>query len=734
MTSSIGSSQQVRASSEFWQGLGILWVCWLGVIFNLPVATHAQEEIWEVNFIRSMGERDRTHTNVIMNVSLLSEGKQALSCGKGGTVCLWDLASGKIVRRFTDDRFKIVYCLALLQDQRCFLAAGKGPSIVLWDIDSGQKLKEFEQTSTAYCLSILPDQKTFICGDANGKISLFTLDQKDPVKTWREASADITACIALPDQKRFITGGEDGKVKLWEMDKDKPVKEYQGLSSWTCCLQLSEDSKQLFASDYSGNVLLWETETAKKIWQRTKLSQKIPWGRFLEKQLIVFDTNNQFFLMDRKTGKSTPHPMVTGDAAGFDLDTRNLTFWSGGTQSVLGWKVETGERIFPADEAMPFVKGVQSLAVHRDRAYLLTKNRKNASALVVTWDLNSGEQLASTEIAAAIPSSYKKDTPLMLAPLDCGLAVGSDSEIAVFDYETHALKFAKKQRSTLLRKSLNKNSLVFRDKDPSKLYEINLVTDQTRLLLALPAESTLDDAQFLDNHHLAITLDQFPQKTELWSIDPAEMISQSVDDIISTIYACSPSRLLAKGESSTLLVFATPQQQHAALDPESLNRLLQNLDADDYEVREAATLALARGGKEVIKVLENRQTTTLESRMRKAKIARLVKDDAFPNLNRPLTCTTPLSQVPQAIAIDPEGQIFVISVNAGSKSELLICSIEDKSWRVVTQVPLRSRTSKVTSLAEKPGQFAVAFVDGTIDVVQVISPRSADNTTAVGPR
>ena len=212
------------------------------------------------------------------------------------------------------------------------------------------------------------------------------------------------------------------------------------------------------------------------------------------------------------------------------------------------------------------------------------------------------------------------------------------------------------------------------------------------------------------------------------------MISKSAGDRVSTIYASSPNRLLAKGESSKLLVFAAQQHQSASLNSESLERLFQNLDADAYEVREAATLALVRGGKEVIKALENRQTTTLESRMRKAKIARLVKDDSFPDLNRPLTCTTPLSQVPRSIAIDPEGQLFVISVNDGWKSKLLICSIEEKSWCVVTQIALRSRASHITSIADKPGHFAVAFVDGTIDVIQVIPPRSADKPTAIAPR
>ncbi len=734
MTSPTCRYRQARVSSKFcW--IAWIWLgSWLGSTASLPTAALAVDDEWEVNFIRSMGEQDRGHTDAIMNVRLLSGEEQALSCGKDGTVCLWDLASGKIVRRFTDDRFNIVYCIALLPDQRCFLAAGKGPGVVLWNLDTGQKLKEFDQTATIYSLSVFADQQSFICGDANGRISLHELTQTEPVKTWRVGSEDMTALIALPDQKGFITGTENGKVERWVMDQDKPVQEYDGLSNWTCCLQLSEDSQQLFGSDYSGNVVLWKTETAKQVWRQEKLSAKIPWGRFLEKQLLVVDINNAFFLIDRETGKFTSQPMVTGVAAGFDLDTSQSTFWSGGTQSILGWQVKTGKRIFPSDEAMPFVNGVQSLIVNNDRVYLLTKNGKNTSPVVIAWDLNTGQTLASLDIESSIPNSLAKNKPLTLIPLDCGLVVGTDSRLAVFDYETHALSFVKDMRSRLLRKSPNKNSLVFQDRDPSKLHEINLITNQTRLLLNLPDGNSVSDARFLDNHHMAITLDKYPQETELWSIDPAEMISKSAGDALSTIYAFSPDRLLTKGKSSELLVFASRQLKSSLLKPETLDQLLQDLDADDYAVREAATLELANGGEAVIKALENQRSITMESRIRRAKIARLVKDDSFPDLNRPLKNPTGISQSPQAIAIDPGGQLFVVSVNAGWKSELLICSIEDQSWSVVSQTPLRSRASQLASIPGKPGWFVVAFVDGTIDVIQIAQPRSTEKATATMPK
>src|ERR1019366_8458080 len=105
----------------------------------------------------------------VMAIAALPDGMRALSGSEDETLRLWDLASGRELRRF--DAVGFVWSLAILPDGKRALSGGRG-GIQLWDLETGRELRRIEgHSGTVTTIALLPDGKRFLAADTDGSAS-----------------------------------------------------------------------------------------------------------------------------------------------------------------------------------------------------------------------------------------------------------------------------------------------------------------------------------------------------------------------------------------------------------------------------------------------------------------------------------------------------------------------------------------------------------------------------------
>ncbi|QJW92750.1 WD40 repeat domain-containing protein [Frigoriglobus tundricola] len=72
-----------------------------------------------------------------------ADGKTAISGGRDKDIHVWDIATGKEIRRFKGHS-DYVYQLALSPDGKSLLSASSDKTVCVWDVRSGKELKKFE--------------------------------------------------------------------------------------------------------------------------------------------------------------------------------------------------------------------------------------------------------------------------------------------------------------------------------------------------------------------------------------------------------------------------------------------------------------------------------------------------------------------------------------------------------------------------------------------------------------
>ena len=168
----------------------------------------------KISLVRTIGPTDKSHTDRIKNVRLVGD-NQAISCAADGTVCLWNLESQELIRRFVDEKAKTIYCITLTADKRFVIAGGDGKRIVRWDLESGELVRSYPCDSSVYSIDMCPDGETFVTGDASGTATRWKLDDEKSSSQYQIDGDDITALKCLGDGSGFATGNSDGEVRVW---------------------------------------------------------------------------------------------------------------------------------------------------------------------------------------------------------------------------------------------------------------------------------------------------------------------------------------------------------------------------------------------------------------------------------------------------------------------------------------------------------------------------------------
>lgn len=336
----------------------------------------------------------------------LSGAKELVS---GGNDCakLWDVASGRELRRFVGRDENDVGAMAVSSDGKLLASTTHSGTIIrVWEIATGKELRRFTEKDSIWALAFSPDNKQIAAGGKEAGIRLWNVTggQGNGV---RQPTADsgIEVLIFTPDGKSLVSAG-DFKVSIWDTSTGRSLRRFTppGPGYPFRCIALSRDGTRLASGP---GPFLWDMATGKQIrrlWKERGSAEALafsPDGRNLAVALSHKNPREQspdsragqILILDTATGKQVLdlgglQGLVYGVA--FSQDGR-LVAAAGLDNTVRLFEAATGKELVPA---VGHRGPVNTLAFSPDGRTVATAGW---DATVRLWEAATGKELRRLE-------------------------------------------------------------------------------------------------------------------------------------------------------------------------------------------------------------------------------------------------------------------------------------------------------------------------------------------------
>lgn len=229
--------------------------------------------------IRSLEGHDGTGSEAVV---FSADGKRLLSGGGDESVQIYDVETGKLLRKMTGHRLR-VSAVAWSPDGRRVLSGSDDKTLRLWDAKTGKHLWTFRGfMDSLRAVAISPDGKLALA--AAGRRSVGT-GPKPPIYLWSlehgalirrlvDHTEEVNAVAFSPDGRQALSGASDQSMVLWDLPSGTALRRFvdwtaggghfvEGSVGGVQAVAFDRMSKVGFAGCGDGQIRVWDLATGK---------------------------------------------------------------------------------------------------------------------------------------------------------------------------------------------------------------------------------------------------------------------------------------------------------------------------------------------------------------------------------------------------------------------------------------------------------------------------------------
>lgn len=303
--------------------------------------------------VRLLGDPSLRHGSTIAHILPLPDGRRVMTAAGDGTARLWDLRTGRELRRFCHAKGHYVWCICLLPGKAEFLTASGNKCVTRWNADSGKILRKYRHAGMVFRLAIDGGAKRLAAVDDKNLCVLWDLETGKEIRRFKGHKDSVYTVQFTRDDKVLITGSGDDTIRFWDVETGSQKRRLASKLGSVYTLAPSPDKSRLLVCCQKKSLWLMDAAKGTQIWS-AGLPESVTAAAWSPDGALVgavCDDGNLYVLGggDGKQRRRIPLPGSTHWSVAFSHDGREIL--CGADHLLCRYDVQTGRRLFPKPAA-----------------------------------------------------------------------------------------------------------------------------------------------------------------------------------------------------------------------------------------------------------------------------------------------------------------------------------------------------------------------------------------------
>ncbi len=202
------------------------------------------------------------HLSGVGGAAFSPDGKRLASGGSDGTVKIWDVAEGRLIKSLTGHAGP-VRSVVFSPDGRRIVSGSFDKTLRIWDAGTGQKINTLQgHNDKVYSVVFTGDGKR-IASSSWGVVKTWDARTGRELGTLKAHKSNVWSVAFSPDGRQFASASRDKTVKIWS-PAIRGSRVLEGHAGWVCSVAFSPDNRLLVSGGYDMSVKVWNASTGRE--------------------------------------------------------------------------------------------------------------------------------------------------------------------------------------------------------------------------------------------------------------------------------------------------------------------------------------------------------------------------------------------------------------------------------------------------------------------------------------
>jgi len=220
-------------------------------------------ELYLMNRVQRKSNQNLVHYESLKRaVTLTSDGRYAISGSWEGTLSMWDLQSGQLVKKLEGHTSKILVVVVTV-DSRLIISGSTDKTLKVWDLQSGQLLYTLTgHEAPVRAVAVTFDSCYAVSSAEDHTLRVWDLQNGQLLRSFTNDVAEVSAlaissnsCHAFSVSRGspVVTNSIDGPLRMWDLQngqEETPISLLSGIG----CISLTPHGNIILVGDAIGNI------------------------------------------------------------------------------------------------------------------------------------------------------------------------------------------------------------------------------------------------------------------------------------------------------------------------------------------------------------------------------------------------------------------------------------------------------------------------------------------------